>query len=117
MDLSRNGAVNHQRSIRMAFYASESWTTYEMAEDSRRQLAASASSCSQVSDAPTGTATITRLDGSKVTLAYRDTYPLRGFDEVVPAAGATNAADVLFNVRTLNYGTTPMVSSNRCRSK
>ena len=27
-------------------------------------------------------------------------------------SGATNAADVLFNVRTLNYGTTPVVSSD-----
>jgi Ca2+-binding RTX toxin-like protein len=27
-------------------------------------------------------------------------------------AGATNAADVLFNIRTLNYGTTPLVTSN-----
>ena len=27
-------------------------------------------------------------------------------------AGAANAADVVFNVRTLNYGTTPVVSSN-----
>ena len=27
-------------------------------------------------------------------------------------AGATNAADVIFNVRTLNYGTTPVVSSD-----
>jgi len=28
------------------------------------------------------------------------------------SAGATDAADVVFNVRTLNYGTTPVVSSN-----